>query len=193
MEDSAEQRTVYEASLGSLGYDVVCASSGEEAVRVASDERPAVIVMDVSLGDMDGIEAMRVIKAHAETSRSAVIIATSHGDEAFDDARSAGCDAFICKPINPFTLDEVIRALVTRTDRSRGAGEVSGFDCARALTLVGFLVVATEAHSATLERDGITLYVPLVPQLSAEVLETILRAADLPPPRFAALLERFSV
>lgn len=69
---------------------------------------------------------------------------------------------------------------------------MSGFDCARALTLVGFQVIATEAPSATLERDGITLYVPLVRRLSAEMLDTILRAADLPPARFASLLERFT-
>jgi CheY-like chemotaxis protein len=192
VEDSVEQRTVYAASLESLGYDVVCASSGEEAVRVATEKRPAVVVMDVSLGNMDGIEAMRLIKAHTETSRAAVIIATSHGDDAFEDARSAGCDAFICKPVNPFTLDELIRAFVTGAAGPPKAEGVSGFDCARALTLVGFRVIATEAPSATLERDGITLYVPLVPRLSGEMLDTILRAADLPPARFASLLERFA-
>jgi CheY-like chemotaxis protein len=191
VEDNEEQRIVYEESLESLGYEVVCASSGEEALRLASARRPAVVVMDVSLGSMDGIEAMRLLKANPETGGAAVIIATSHGDDAFDDARRAGCDAFICKPVNPFTLDEVIRALVKGGSHRPAPERVSGFDCARVLALVGFVLTAAEAPSATLERDGVTLFVPLVPQLSAKVLDTILRAADLPPARFAALLERF--
>lgn len=191
-DDSVELLAVYEESLSALGYDVVCASSGEEAVRVARAERPAVIVMDVSMGEMDGIEAMRLLKSDGNTRGCAVIVATSHGDSAFDAARGAGCDAFVCKPVNAFTLHEMIRALVASARRRPTLERVSGFDCARALTLVGFRVVAARAPSATLERGDVTLYVPLVPRLSAEVLDAILRAADLPPPRFAELLQRFA-
>jgi len=191
VEDNAEQRTVYEESLNSLGYDVVCASSGEEALRSAAAELPDVVVMDVSLGNMDGIEAMRLLKSNRETRGAAIIIATSHGEDAFDAARSAGCDAFICKPVNPFTLDEVIRALVKTGAQPPTTRTVSGFDCARALALVGFRVVCAEESSVTLDRGGVTLYVPLVPELSAEVLDAILRAADMPRARFDELMERF--
>ena len=45
--------------------------------------------------------------------------------------------------------------------------------------------------SVTLDRGGVTLYVPLVPELSAEVLDAILRAADMPRARFDELMERF--
>jgi two-component system cell cycle response regulator DivK len=183
-------RIVYEESLKSFGYEVVCASSGEEALRIAPGERPAVVVMDVSLGKMDGIEAMRRLKADAQTRGAPVIIATSHGDAAFDAARAGGCDAFVCKPVSPLTLDEVIRALVA-ADRHRPTLErVSGFDCARALTLLGFRVTGAEAPSATLERGDLTLRVPLVPRLSPEALDTILRAADIPRSRFAELVQR---
>jgi CheY-like chemotaxis protein len=192
VDDSLAQRVVYEESLSSLGYDVVTASSGEEALRVASEKQPAVVIMDVSLGAMDGIEAMRLLKGHTETCSTAVIIATSHGDEAFAVARGAGCDAFLCKPVNPFTLDEVIRALLTSGARRLTSGKVSGFDCARALTLVGFEITAAEAPTVTLVRDGVTLYIPLVARLGADVLETVLRAAGLPADRFAELLARFA-
>jgi CheY-like chemotaxis protein len=191
VEDNVEQRIVYEESLASLGYEVVCASSGEEALRLASARRPAVVVMDVSLGNMDGIEAMRLLKSNRETRGAAIIIATSHGDDAFDAARSAGCDAFICKPVNPLTLDEVIRALVKTGAQPPTTRTVSGFDCARALALVGFRVVCAEESSVTLDRGGVTLYVPLVPELSAVVLDAILRAADMPRARFDELMERF--
>jgi two-component system cell cycle response regulator DivK len=192
VEDSLAQRVVYEESLESLGYDVVTASSGEEAIRVATETHPRVVIMDVSLGAMDGIEAMRLLKAHTETCGAAVIIATCHGDDAFASARGAGCDAFLCKPVNPFTLDEVIRALLTSAAGQPSLRNVSGFDCARALTLVGFEITAAEAPSVTLVRDGVTLYVPLSTRLSAEVLETLLHAADLPAERFAELLQRFA-
>ena len=191
VEGSAELRAVYDESLRSLGYEVVCASSGDEALRIASAERPAVVVMDVSMGNMAGIAAIRRLKADAHTHGGAVIVAMSHGDAAFDSAREAGCDAFVCKPVNPFTLDEVIRALVTAERERPTLERISGFDCARALTLVGFRVTAAEAASATLERGGVTLYVPLVPRLSPEVLDAILRAADIPASRFAELLKRF--
>jgi CheY-like chemotaxis protein len=146
--------------------------------------------MDVSLGDMNGIEAMRLLKSNRETRGAPCIIATSHGDVAFDAAREAGCDAFVCKPVNPRTLDELIRALVKTGARSPGADPVSGLDCARALALVGFHLVGAHAASATLDRDGVTLFVPLVPELSTDVLDAILRAAKTSPRRFAEMLER---
>jgi DNA-binding response OmpR family regulator len=135
---------------------------------------------------------MRQLKAHNETRGAAVIIATCHGDDAFASARRAGCDAFLCKPVNPFTLDEVIRALLTAGAGRLSSRRVSGFDCARGLMLVGFELTTAEASSVTLVRDGVTLYVPLLSRLSAEVLETILDAADLPAEHFAELIERFA-
>lgn len=191
VDDSAELRAIYEESLSSLGYEVACAASGEEALHAVREERPAVIVMDVSMGDMDGIEALRLLKADGATRRCPVIIATAHGDSSFDAARHAGCDAFLCKPVDPFTLDELIGALLEPARRVPTLERVSGFDCARALALVGFRVIAAEAPYATLERGSTTLYVPLVPQLSPETLDGILGATDMPRERFAELLERF--
>ena len=135
---------------------------------------------------------MRVLKSDSSTRDCAIIVATSYGDSAFDAARGAGCDAFVCKPVNAFTLDEMIRALVASAKRRPTMERLSGFDCARALTLVGFRIVAARVPSATLERGDVTLYVPLVPRLGADVLEALLRAADLPPPRFVELLQRFA-
>lgn len=57
-----------------------------------------------------GIEATRLIKADPRTHDTLVIVVTAYGAKMFGEARDAGCDAYFCKPFNPFALDTILRA-----------------------------------------------------------------------------------
>ena len=93
------------------GYTVVCATDGDQAIKMAETETPALILMDMSLPVLDGWEATRRIKA---TQPSLPIIAlTAHameGDER--KAREAGCDDYDTKPVDFGRLSEKIESLL---------------------------------------------------------------------------------
>ncbi len=95
------------------GYDVVIAVDGQEGVDKASKERPAIILMDMSLPVVDGWEATRRLKADADTEPIPVIALTAHamaGDR--KKALAAGCDDYDTKPVDLKRLLGKITALL---------------------------------------------------------------------------------
>jgi two-component system cell cycle response regulator DivK len=111
VDDDEETRGMYAISLELMGYRSSSQASGELGVEAALREAPMAIVMDVAMPGIDGIEATRRIKADPRGRGSFVIAVTAHGTGMFDKARDAGCDAYFCKPFNPFALDAVLRVL----------------------------------------------------------------------------------
>jgi two-component system, cell cycle response regulator DivK len=91
------------------GYDVRTAADAEEALLQLSQLKPGLILMDVHLPRMDGLELTRRLKADAAT-RDIVVLAltasTTKGDE--DSAAAAGCDGYVAKPIDVHSLPEVV-------------------------------------------------------------------------------------
>jgi two-component system cell cycle response regulator DivK len=82
-------------------YEVIEAVNGQEGVEFAERERPALILMDLSLPIMDGWEATKRLKANNELRSIPVIALTAHamvGDE--EKALAAGCDDYLVKPLN---------------------------------------------------------------------------------------------
>ncbi len=99
VEDNEMNRDMLSRRLARKGYTVVCAVDGGQAVEMAASEKPALILMDMSLPVLDGWEATRQIKA---TRPGLPIIAlTAHameGDEL--KAREVGCDDYDTKPVD---------------------------------------------------------------------------------------------
>ena len=96
---------------------LLTASTGLEAIRVARAEKPDLVVLDIEMPEMNGIQACRILKSDPLTSRIPVIVLTSMQME--DEARRAGADHFLRKPIDePTFLAEVKRFLpiVERTE-----------------------------------------------------------------------------
>ena len=90
-------------------HDIVTAEDGEQGVAMARDERPDLILMDMSLPVVDGWEATRRIKADAAISAIPIVALTAHamqGDE--EKARACGCDDYLTKPIDEDLLFERI-------------------------------------------------------------------------------------
>ena len=86
------------------------AKDGEEGVKVATAERPDLILMDIQLPLLDGCEATRRIKADPALHAIPIIVVTSYalsGDEA--KAREAGCDGYVPKPFSPRQLLAKVR------------------------------------------------------------------------------------
>lgn len=81
------------------GYEVLQATSAEDGIALARSERPALILMDLRLPGMDGLEAIRVLRSDPETRDIKIIAVTSYRDEYGEQPlRIAGADALIRKP-----------------------------------------------------------------------------------------------
>jgi len=111
VEDHEDNRRILRDLLGSVGYEVVEATTGEDGVRAAVGQRPDVILMDVQLPGIDGYEATRRIKADPALRAVPLIMVTSYalsGDDV--RARQAGADDYVSKPYSPRALLAKIRA-----------------------------------------------------------------------------------
>ncbi|MBW1722273.1 MAG: response regulator [Deltaproteobacteria bacterium] len=104
VDDEEGIRKVLGISLRDRGYEVFTAGNGEEALRVFRRENPAIVLTDIKMPGMDGIEVLRQIKA--ESPETEVIMITGHGDMdlAIQSIKNDAAD-FITKPINDDALD----------------------------------------------------------------------------------------
>jgi two-component system cell cycle response regulator DivK len=110
VEDQEDNRTILRDLLGAAGYDLIEATDGAEGVRLAQQEKPDLILMDIQLPVLDGYEATRRIKGDASLKATPIIAVTSYalsGDEA--KARAAGCDGYVTKPFSPRELLAKVR------------------------------------------------------------------------------------
>ncbi len=109
-EDSLESWRLF---LELSGYDVLTARDGYSAVQLASDCRPAVVIMDLDLPGITGVEAGRRLRASPDTRGLPLIAATgySHGRQ-LDEARAVGFDTMILKPCDPAMLLRAIERLI---------------------------------------------------------------------------------
>lgn len=101
VEDNPDNRILISDVLASLDYEVIVAVDGEEGVAKATSEKPDLILMDLSLPQMDGWTATRNIKAQPELNHIKIIALTAHamvGDR--EKALEAGCDDYVSKPID---------------------------------------------------------------------------------------------
>jgi len=93
-----------------LGYQTIHASNGLEGIRKAINERPDLIIMDLMMPVMDGIEAIRRIKARRLSCDPPIVVLTASMKEGlFADAIAAGAAEVIYKPVNVETLRKAVR------------------------------------------------------------------------------------
>jgi two-component system cell cycle response regulator DivK len=100
IEDNPANMTLAAFLLESKGHTVLKARDAEAGVTMAREEQPALILMDIQLPGMDGLQAIGLLKASPVTSGIPVIALTAlamKGDE--ERIRAAGCDGYIAKPI----------------------------------------------------------------------------------------------
>lgn len=116
VDDYDDAREMYSEYLEFLGYEVHTARDGREAIDVARETLPDIILMDLSLPVLSGWEATRQLKEDARTRDIPVMALTGHVlPKHSERAREVGCDAFLAKPALPDTVAEQIRALLKKT------------------------------------------------------------------------------
>jgi CheY-like chemotaxis protein len=113
VEDNEMNRDMLSRRLQRRGHEVLIAVDGAEALRVAGEAQPELVLMDLSLPVMDGWEATGRMKANPQTAAIPVIALTAHAMDADRErALAAGCDDFDTKPIDMERLTGKIAALV---------------------------------------------------------------------------------
>jgi two-component system cell cycle response regulator DivK len=117
VEDNEKNLKLVRDILQVKGYETVEATTGEDGVRLANERPPDLVLMDIQLPGMNGIEALRVLRGNPATAKIPVIAVTASVMQ--QDRKlitDAGFDAYVGKPIN---LKEFLEAVRTALERGR--------------------------------------------------------------------------
>ena len=105
VEDNEDNRIIYTTVLRHVGYDVLEAHDGVQAIALARSERPDLILMDISIPEIDGWEATRILRRDPATSAIPIIALTAHAlPDDREKAVQMGFTAYLAKPIEPWTV-----------------------------------------------------------------------------------------
>jgi DNA-binding response OmpR family regulator len=111
VEDDENQRLLYEQELGLEGYEIITAADGKEGLRKVEERQPNLIIMDINMPKMDGIEAMgKTVSKHKNIP---IIIYTAHSSYK-DNFMSWLADAYIIKSSDLTELKNKIKELLTK-------------------------------------------------------------------------------
>ena len=100
------------------GFDVLAASDGEEAIKIADQEKPQLIVLDIMMPKMDGVEVCRILRSKPEFDKTVIAFLTAREEDYSQIAAlDVGGDDYITKPIRPRVFISRIKALLRRSDR----------------------------------------------------------------------------
>ncbi|MGF1556580.1 response regulator transcription factor [Paucihalobacter sp.] len=102
-------------NLTAEGYEVITAENGAEAVKKAKKYKPQLIILDVMMPEMDGIEACEIIRANPDLNNTLITFLTARGEDYSQVAGfDAGADDYITKPIKPKVLVSKVKGLLRR-------------------------------------------------------------------------------
>ena len=97
------------------GYEVLTTANGEEALQLAQERDPALVILDVEMPKLDGYEVTRRLRANETTSALPIILLTSHDDEAaLATGYEAGATEYITKPFSPQELEAAVERILGR-------------------------------------------------------------------------------
>lgn len=109
-DDDPDIRMLVRLRLERSGYTVVAANDGLEALKLATECRPDLVILDVTMPGLTGVEVTRELRARTESMP--VILLTAHAHEAdVDKGAEAGADVYVTKPFSPQELESRVRAL----------------------------------------------------------------------------------
>lgn len=120
-DDNTDNRAVYVMILNHLGYRVLEAANGEEAVRLARAELPDLILMDLQMPGTNGFQATERLKRDPATAHIPIIAITALAmDQDRELAFAVGCDDYFAKPLEPRLLaEEVVRRIGPAAESAR--------------------------------------------------------------------------
>lgn len=115
IDDNDKNRLLMVDVLKYQGYEIIEATNGEEGIRMAKENRPDLILMDIHMPVMDGYKAIKILKDDPATKKIKIIAVTSFamkGDR--EKALSSGADDYIPKPIDTRKLPEIVKRLLRK-------------------------------------------------------------------------------
>jgi two-component system phosphate regulon response regulator PhoB len=148
VEDEADLREILRYNLGAAGHEVRLASTGREGLRMAQEQRPDVVLLDVMLPDIPGTQVCKQLKTDAATKGIHVVMATAKGEEidrvvGFE----LGADDYVVKPFSVRELLLRIQAVMRRTEPGQPAS----------LIAFGALRIDRHAHRVWVDAEEIQL------------------------------------
>lgn len=109
-DDSATQVALLQSAVSEAGHVSVVATNGDEALRLATSEKPALILLDVVMPNTDGFQVCRRLRKQPETANTPIVLVTSKGQETdkFWGIRQ-GANEYVVKPFETKALADIIR------------------------------------------------------------------------------------
>ena len=152
VDDEPDILEILSYNLSAEGYHISTASNGIEAVKKAKKHQPHLIIMDVMMPEMDGIEACEKIRTLPELKNTIITFLTARGEDYSQVAGfEAGADDYITKPIKPKVLVSKIKALLRRLNDA--ASEVNS-----EVMSIGDLTIDREAYKII--SKGVEIVLP---------------------------------
>jgi CheY-like chemotaxis protein len=112
VEDNPTNRKLIEVILRRAGFQTIAVEDGETAVEVALREKPALILMDIQLPQMNGLEATSILRSASYLAPIIALTGNESGQER-SAAIAAGCSGHITKPVDPRTFPDQIRSFLS--------------------------------------------------------------------------------
>ncbi|MDX1316667.1 response regulator transcription factor [Xanthomarina gelatinilytica] len=136
-------------NLSNEGYQVITAENGIKAIKKAKKEKPQLIILDLMMPDMDGIETCENIRNIPELNNTVITFLTARGEDYSQVAGfDAGADDYITKPIKPKLLVSKVKALLRRFKDD---------EVEEAVVKIGQLIINREAYKVTYKNKDIVL------------------------------------
>lgn len=122
VEDFEDSRFMMRRLLEMAGYQVLEASDGEQAVKLAFEKHPALILMDLSLPKLDGLAATRQIRKKMNLRKVPIVAVSAHDSpQTRAEALAAGCNEYVTKPIDFDNLNAVLKRYVAESASRKGS------------------------------------------------------------------------
>lgn len=115
LDDEEDLLELVRFNLTKEGYDVICAATGEEGLNAAKENLPDLIILDLMLPGIDGLDVARALKNNESTKNIPIIMLTARGEEAdIVTGLELGADDYITKPFSPRIMIARMRAVLRR-------------------------------------------------------------------------------
>jgi CheY-like chemotaxis protein len=119
VEDFDDTRLMMKMWLSKNGYRVVEAETGEEAISAARRELPDLILMDMMMPGLNGLDATRRIREYQALRRTPIVAVSAYGASEYRSiAINAGCDEYVSTPFEPSELAELLESLIAARESS---------------------------------------------------------------------------
>jgi len=112
-DDSMTILAMTSSRLERAGYDIVTATRGDEALKLVQETRPRLVLLDVEMPGLDGVEVARRIRADESLAGTFIVLLTSLSQESdIETGIAAGADAYLTKPFSPQDLQTQVEKLI---------------------------------------------------------------------------------